>query len=90
MSSPFRRSRMVSVRLSPEEYARLQSLCSERGLRSLSDLARTAMQRLAENSGEGPLAPEVGDLQSQMRTLSLKMERLSKVLESRVPEMDSF
>jgi hypothetical protein len=79
---------MVSVRLYPDEYARLQSLCSAHGLRNLSDLARTAMQRLAESAEENPQSAEYGDLRSQMRVLSLKMERLSRALEANRPEMD--
>lgn len=78
MDGALRRSRMVSFRLSPEEYARLQSVCSSQGIRSLSDLARTAMQRLIETPSD-----EIGDLRSQMKSLTLELERISKVLESR-------
>ena len=36
---------MVSFRLSEQEYQELMALCATRGSRSLSDLARDAMQR---------------------------------------------
>jgi hypothetical protein len=78
MDGALRRSRMVSFRLSPDEYARLQSVCSAQGIRSLSDLARTAMQRLIESPSD-----EIGDLRNQMKSLAQKLDRISRVLESR-------
>ena len=41
-----RRSRMISFRLSEDEYASLRSLCENEGARSVSDLARDAVHRL--------------------------------------------
>ena len=38
------RSRMISVRLSEEEYTALRGLCSVMGARSVSDLTRDAMR----------------------------------------------
>ncbi len=78
MDGSLRRSRMVSFRLSPEEYARLQTVCSSQGIRSLSDLARTAMQRLIEHPSD-----EIGELKTQMKSLASELERISKVLESK-------
>ena len=78
MDGSLRRSRMVSFRLSPEEYARLQAVCSAQGIRSLSDLARTAMQRLIEHPSD-----EIGELRMQMKSLTSELERISRVLESR-------
>lgn len=78
MNGSLRRSRMVSFRLSPDEYARLRTMCSAQGIRSLSDLARTAMQRLIEEPKD-----EIGDLREQMRALAQELERLSRVLASR-------
>ena len=49
-----RRSKIVSVRLSEQEYQELLSCCLNRGTRSLSDLAREAMQGLlASRDGNG-------------------------------------
>ena len=51
-----RRTRMVSIRLSNEEFERLKGRCDEVGARSLSDIAREAMFLLLEpGSGGGPL-----------------------------------
>jgi hypothetical protein len=52
-----RRSRMISVRLSEEEYAALRHLCLLTGARSVSDLTRDAMRAvLKRNSGEEPFS----------------------------------
>jgi len=44
---------MISFRLSEDEYASLRSLCENEGARSVSDLARDAVQiGLTENGGD--------------------------------------
>ena len=48
-----RRSKMVSFRLSWEEYKALQQACSTAGVRSLSELARAAMQHLINGHHDG-------------------------------------
>jgi hypothetical protein len=75
---------MISFRLSPEEYESLQNLCAAQGVRSLSDLARTAMQKLSNaRNHSDPLWDEVGGLRSEIRSLSLEVDRLSRVLSAR-------
>jgi len=74
---------MVSFRLSPEEYEQLQTVCSAHGVRSLSELARTAMQRLVDaKRPQTGLAREVGDIRAQVRRLSREVDRLSRALDS--------
>lgn len=84
MGLAFRKSKMVSFRLSPEEYQRFRELCTSQGVRSLSDLARTAMQRLVavENRAD-PLSLEVQDLRTQVRSLSQELDRLAQAVEAR-------
>ncbi len=75
---------MVSVRLSPDEYQRFRALCADQGIRSLSDLARTAMQRLVATATQGdPLSLEVQDLRVQVHSLSRELDRLSAAVEAR-------
>lgn len=84
MASTLRRSKMVSFRLSADEYARFRTICEARGIRSLSDLARTAVQRLAVSHEQSdPLWDEVGALRMQLSFLSTELDRLSKVIEAR-------
>lgn len=87
MIASLRRSKMVSFRLSLEEYARFQTICEARGIRSLSDLARTAMQSMtASQDGPDPLLQEVGALRNQLTLLARELDRVSKELESRRPK----
>jgi len=49
MSVLKRRSRMISFRVSEDEYAGLKNLCVDKGARSVSDMARDAVHRLIFN-----------------------------------------
>ena len=68
-----RRSRMVSFRLSEEEYESLRDICLTAGARSLSDIARDAVHRLIGNGGE-----QKKDLESQLRLLSERMDAIDQ------------
>jgi hypothetical protein len=84
MIASLRRSKMVSFRLSLEEYARFQTLCEERGIRSLSDFARTAVHNMAASDDTpDPLWQEVGHIRSQMTALSRELDRIAGLLEAR-------
>ena len=83
MSLAIRRSKMISFRLSPEEFQTLQAACIEQGIRSISDMARMAMQRvISPQSSEDRLSEEVCDLRDRVRALSFEVDRLSKAMES--------
>lgn len=75
-----RRSRMISFRLSEQEYESLLTLCSSKGARSLSDLARETMQALIYNGQEDGLASLVQHLRKRMDDLDLEVNRLAKSL----------
>jgi hypothetical protein len=84
MSIALRRSRMISFRLSPEEYERFTKLCSERGVRSVSDMARIALQKLVAGDTESdPISFEVRDLRSQIKAMANELERLAAIVERR-------
>ncbi len=44
-----RRNRMVYFRVTEDEFVRLHELCSQSGARSISDLARGAIQELLDS-----------------------------------------
>jgi Arc/MetJ-type ribon-helix-helix transcriptional regulator len=72
------RSRMISIRLSEEEYSAVRRLCSATGARSVSDLARDAMRVLIKSTGrEDILGIHVDEFRSQMRNLDRKIEQLA-------------
>ncbi len=72
------RSRMVSVRLSEEEYLALRDLCSVTGARSVSDLTRDAMHMVLRGAHrDGFLGFYMDEFRNQMRNLDNKIERLA-------------
>jgi hypothetical protein len=78
MRLAIRKSKMISFRLSPEDYQTLRDTCEQQGVRSISDLARTAMQMLiASGWRPAPLSDEVRELRNRVRTLSVQLDQLS-------------
>lgn len=72
------RSRMISVRLSEEEYSALRRLCSASGARSVSDFTRDAMRVFLNNaSREDVLGIHVDEFRTHMRNLDRKIEQLA-------------
>ena len=71
MNALKRRSRMVSFRLSEEEYEGLKNVCMTAGARSLSDIARDAVQRLLGDATE-----KKADSDAQLRVLYQKLDAL--------------
>lgn len=72
------RSRIVSIRMSEEEFTTLRRVCVATGARSLSDLAREAMRGLMNgaNQGSDGEASRI-EYSAQMRDLEQKVEKLS-------------
>jgi len=71
------RSRMVSVRLSENEYEALLQLCSSSGARSVSDLTRSAMQALLNGTTrEEMLHNRMNEFCDQMNNLGRRIEEL--------------
>jgi chromosome segregation ATPase len=74
-----RRSKMVSFRLSWEEYKAYREACAAAGVRSLSELARAAMQNLITSRSNGnSLDDQVGELRHQVAQLSREVERIAR------------
>jgi len=72
------RTRMISVRLSEEEYSALIRLCLMTGARSVSDLTRDAMRVLLNGANrEDMLGSHMDEFRVQMRSLDKKIEQLA-------------
>jgi hypothetical protein len=72
------RSRIISIRLSEDEYAGLKRLCNDTGARSVSDLAREGMRTLLSGAPrEDGLNSWTDEFRSQMKSLDRKIEVLS-------------
>ena len=78
------RSRMISIRLSEEEYSAFKRLCLVAGARSVSDLTRDAMRMLLNGTNrEDVLGIHVDEFRSQMRSLDRKIEQLAAEIANR-------
>jgi hypothetical protein len=77
-----RRSKMISFRLSPEEYRMLLSACGPNGARSISDLARKAMLELIVSNGNGHvLSDELHNLRNRVQQISQELERIAPLVD---------
>ena len=98
MSVLKRRSRMISFRVSEDEYAGLKNLCVNEGARSVSDMARDAVHRLITNHSypnnqtwpnqtwpNHQLETVVQVLQGRIEALDLEVKRLGKALNGQSP-----
>jgi Arc/MetJ-type ribon-helix-helix transcriptional regulator len=72
------RSRMISVRLSEDEYSSLQQLCEATGARSVSDLTRDAVRALMQSSAPPRMSStDVEEFRAQIAKLNRKVDELS-------------
>jgi hypothetical protein len=77
------RSRMISIRLSEDEYDGLCRLSAATGAHSLSDLARSAMRLfLSVTTHERLLTDPTGPVQAQMEILHRRIDELRQQLMS--------
>ena len=87
MSVLKRRSRMISFRVSEDEYAGLKNLCVDKGARSVSDMARDAVHRLIANYSwpNNQLETVVQVLQVRIEALDTEVKRLGMALNGQTP-----
>lgn len=71
------RSRLVTFRLDPEEYASLRRVCITTGARSMSEFAREAVLASVEAGG-----PAKGSLGGDLVTLTSRLHDLDRMLKS--------
>jgi hypothetical protein len=72
------RSRMISIRLSDEEYLGLKQLCAVTGARSVSDLTRDAMRVVLNGvNRDDVLGLRLDEFRSQLKNLDRKLDQLA-------------
>ena len=77
------RRKLISFRISDDEFEQLNLLRAERGTRSVSELARVALQEVM-SSKRGPSTPSTGERLDTLHDLVLKLEdRLGRLEEKR-------
>ena len=75
------KTRMVSFRVSLDEYESFRELCLTYGIRSVSELARVGVNLLREKPSHTPrmaLEARMGIVEARLRMLTLKIDELSK------------
>ena len=87
MSVLKRRSRMISFRVSEDEYIGLKNLCVNEGARSVSDIARDAVHRLITNQSwpNNQIETVVQVLQGRIEALDVEVKRLGMALNGQSP-----
>jgi hypothetical protein len=78
MSVLKRRSRLVTFRVSNEEFDQLKRICVSSGSRSISDFARTAVlsQTRVATAPQALLTEDLATLTSQLADLDAELKRL--------------
>jgi Arc/MetJ-type ribon-helix-helix transcriptional regulator len=75
------RTRMISVRLSEEEYVALMHLCTVTGARSVSDLTRDSMRALLNSANrESEFGMHLDEFRAEIRNLNKRIEQLTAKL----------
>lgn len=87
MLSGSRMGRIVSFRVSEEQYQALKGLSASSRIRSVSELARCAIEQYLSNGSDRPgdLELRVEQLSNRVSLLDRAVERLSQIVNSRGP-----
>lgn len=71
---------MISFRLTQEEFDRCRDLCFRNGLRSVSEMARVAINLLLDQPSRvaaGTLECRLSEVEARLHILALEIKRLS-------------
>lgn len=86
------RNRLVYFRVSEDEFQQFHQVCASIGARSISDLARCAIQRMihdGDHLNADPIAAKLSNLQSIVSNLDRKVERLTERLGEEEPKQSA-
>ena len=75
MALLIKRSKVVSIRVSDDEFRRLKEMCADAGARCVSDLARDAMFKFI-GGGDMRQGPADTELQTRVRELDQELNAL--------------
>ena len=79
-----RRTRVISFRISEEEYQDLINLCVMRQARSVSDFARSAtFGQFEVHAAKGKPEPALREVYRRLGALDREMKRLAELIEPR-------
>lgn len=74
------RTRMISVRLSQEEYSALREVCSITGARSVSDLTRDAVSTVLRGTNREDSTTSLEEFRAGIKNLERRVEKLEAKL----------
>jgi hypothetical protein len=83
MPRPQLRKKVISIRLSDEEFEQLQDLCTVRGIENISDLARTALKHLLTHertNGKAAMEYRVNEMHYRVSVLDREVARISTMM----------
>ena len=80
MAKRIPKSRMISFRISEEEFELLKTVYPQHGARNLSDFARTAMLRHLESRTELPDVAASGEVVSRLDQMQQDLVRLTEMV----------
>lgn len=76
-----RRNKLLTIRLSDEEYGQVVSVCTLRGARSVSDFVREAVMQLMATprgrNGDAAVLSRIQELDERVSVLQSEVSRLS-------------
>lgn len=78
-----RRAKMVSIRLSDDEYRRIKEMTEAQGARSVSDVARSAMHLMLANfegGAEATMEARMQEMDGRLTELGDEIQRLSRLV----------
>lgn len=78
-----RRDKMISFRLSADEYEAFKLACSRVGTRSLSELARVGLQQVFMNHEDGGINDRLSRLRERIEVLTMELERITEEVRQR-------
>ena len=78
-----RKTKMISFRISPDEYHKLRDACMSQGVSSVSELARAAVDTILKHNGSPkPVSEQLADLRERVETLAADIEHLARNLDT--------
>ena len=93
------RSRMISFRLTQDEYEKFRRVCFTHGIKSVSEMARAAINLLLQDPARAPneaIESRVAELEARVHMLFLELKRLDRTgislpvdLSSALSELDT-
>ena len=87
--APDSKNRMISFRLSKEEFDRFHAVCFNYGVRSVSELARAAINKLIDEPASvtrETIEARVSELEGRIRILARELKRLGNGSKTHDPE----